>query len=94
MIFYFFFYQYNAFSFCFRMCSPYKGTPIWGINIFPLIELMQFKSFWEIELSHISNPVYPLNQCEEEEAYESLEICFHPPEELDLLGLKVYSVSI
>lgn len=55
---------------------------------------MQFKSFWEIELSHFSNPVYPLNQCEEEEAYESPEICFHPPEELDLGGLKVYSVSI
>lgn len=55
---------------------------------------MQFKSFWEIELSHFSNPVYPLNQCKEEEAYESLEICFHPPEELDLGGLKVYSVSI
>jgi len=49
---------------------------------------MQFKFLCEIQPSHFPSPVYPLNQCEEEEAYESLEMCFSLSKKLDLGGLK------
>lgn len=48
---------------------------------------MQFKSLCEIEPSHFPSPVYPCNQHEEEEVYESLEMCFPLSKKLDLGGL-------
>lgn len=46
-------------------------------NTFPQLQLMQLKPLYEIEPSHFPSPVHSLSQHEEEEeeGYESLQMC-------------------